>query len=105
LLIIEQLAQDDFLIRAALEEKQGALYGRRVGHGTAIKFGAGEGVDVAFEADELGFVDRLSDTCGDGGRLGEGRGAIGLGWRLRRGAKSGPGENDGKKEKAIAKYI
>jgi hypothetical protein len=58
----EELAERGDAFGGALEEKNHALGGERIGDGAAIKAGLGEGVDIAAESDADIVVNRLSDA-------------------------------------------
>jgi len=67
LLIQHQLLQCGLLLWAALQDKHHPFHGSCIAYKALVKLRAGEGVDVALEADELRFVDGLGDARGDGG--------------------------------------
>ena len=99
-LLVHEFAERGLLFRAALQDEHHPFHRRGVSDDAPIEFGAGEGMDVALQADELRFVDGLGDARGDGGL--RGGGAIRRG--LRGDAKRGQRQDQSKNEKEIAKH-
>ena len=99
-LFVHELAETSLLFGAALKKEQDAVHWRGVGNDALIKFRACEGMDVAVEAYELRFIDRLGDPSGNGGGLCS-RYVIQFG--LGGGAKRRERQNQSKKEEGIAK--
>jgi hypothetical protein len=84
-LIIQYLAEGRLLFGRALQKEQHAIQGLRVAYGALVKFGLGEGMDVAAKEQQLLFVNGLSDSGGPGGQLRNG------GITRLRGGGVGPG--------------
>ena len=77
-LLVHQFAERGLLFGAALEDEHHPLHRSGIAYESLIELRTRERMDVAFEADELRFVNGLSDTGGDGRGLSGGC-AIGLG--------------------------
>jgi hypothetical protein len=68
LLLIKELLEGGFLLRAALEEEDEVVQRGAVGECSLVKLGGGVGVGVSGEGGDPGVIDRLQDP-GAGRRL------------------------------------
>src|SRR5258708_32953569 len=100
-LLVHEFTKGGLLFGATLQDEHHPFHGRGVSDDALVEFGAGEGMDVALQADELGFVDGLGDARRDGCGLCGGS-AIRRG--LGSGAKRGQRQDHSKDEKGIARH-